>query len=228
MEIATLSSAHDAGIKARLATLKSVNVKGAILACALLVALAVAGGARGQNGTPANQAKAIFAGGCFWCMQPPFDHVSGVTATLVGYTGGPEENPTYRQVSAGGTSHREAIEITYDPTKVTYEKLVEVFWHNINPIQADGQFHDFGDQYTTAIFYTTDEQKKAADASKEALEKSGKFQKPIATVILPASKFWPAEEYHQKYYLKNRAAYGIYHFTSGRGSYKQRIWGAVQ
>jgi len=159
-------------------------------------------------------------------MQPPFDHVPGVTATLVGYAGGREENPTYKQVSAGKTSHRESIEVTYDPTKVPYEKLLEVFWHNINPIQTDGQFHDIGDQYTTAIFYTTEEQKTAAEASKDALAKSGKFPKPIATAILPATKFWPAEDYHQKYYIKNPSAYGIYHFVSGRDSYKQRIWGS--
>ena len=200
-------------------------MKRAILTCALLFSLGVVDGAWAQGATPANEAKAVFAGGCFWCMQPPFDHVPGVTATVVGYAGGREESPTYKQVSAGETSHREAIEVTYDPLKITYEKLLEIFWHNINPIQIDGQFHDVGDQYTTAIFYTTDEQEKAAEASKEALAKSGKFQKPIATVILPATKFWPAEEYHQKYYLKNRAAYGIYHFTSGRDSYKQLIWG---
>ncbi|HZE57866.1 MAG TPA: peptide-methionine (S)-S-oxide reductase MsrA [Chthoniobacterales bacterium] len=197
----------------------------AILTCALAI-LGVVDGAWGQGTAPANEAKAVFAGGCFWCMQPPFDHVPGVTATLVGYAGGREENPTYKQVSAGETSHRESIEVTYDPAKVSYDKLLEVFWHNINPIQTDGQFHDIGDQYTTAIFYTNEEQKTAAEASKDALAKSGKFPKPIATAILPATKFWPAEEYHQKYYIKNPSAYGIYHFVSGRDSYKQRTWGS--
>ena len=209
----------------RLATLTYMNMRRAILTCALAI-LGVVDGAWGQGTAPANEAKAVFAGGCFWCMQPPFDHVPGVTATLVGYAGGREENPTYKQVSAGETSHRESIEVTYDPTKVPYEKLLEVFWHNINPIQTDGQFHDIGDQYTTAIFYTNEEQKTAAEASKDALAKSGKFPKPIATAILPATKFWPAEDYHQKYYIKNPSAYGIYHFSSGRDSYKERIWGS--
>jgi len=202
-----------------------MNMRRAILTCALAI-LGVVDGAWGQGTAPANEAKAVFAGGCFWCMQPPFDHVPGVTATLVGYAGGREENPTYKQVSAGETSHRESIEVTYDPAKVSYDKLLEVFWHNINPIQTDGQFHDIGDQYTTAIFYTNEEQKTAAEASKDALAKSGKFPKPIATAILPATKFWPAEEYHQKYYIKNPSAYGIYHFVSGRDSYKQRTWGS--
>lgn len=207
------------------ATLTNMNVKRAILTCAFLAVLGVVGGTLAQNAIPASEDKAVFAGGCFWCMQPPFDHVPGVTATLVGFAGGSDDNPTYKQVSAGETSHREVIEVTFDSAKVSYAKLLEVFWHNINPIQRDGQFHDIGDQYTSAIFYSTEEQRKAAEESKDALAKSGKFQKPIATVILPAGKFWPAEEYHQKYYLKNSMAYRMYHFTSGRGSFKQRIWG---
>ncbi|MFN2477228.1 MAG: peptide-methionine (S)-S-oxide reductase MsrA [Chthoniobacterales bacterium] len=169
--------------------------------------------------------RAIFAGGCFWCMQPPFDHAPGVISTLVGYVGGSEANPTYKQVSAGETSHRESIEVTYDPSKVSYEKLLEIFWHNISPIQRDGQFRDVGDQYTTAIFYTTEEQKAAAEQSKQQLGSSGKFQKPIATAILPAGRFWPAEEYHQKYYIKNPEAYGMYRFGSGRSGYLKRTWG---
>ncbi len=201
-----------------------MNVKRAILTCAFLAALGVVGGALAQSTIPACE-KAIFAGGCFWCMQPPFDHTPGVTSTLVGYAGGREENPTYKQASAGETSHRESIEVTYDPSKVSYMHLLDLFWHNINPVQTDGQFFDVGDQYTTAIFYTTEEQKKAAEESKQTLAQSGKFQKPIATMILPAGKFWPAEEYHQKYYIKNPKAYGLYHFVSGRASYKKRIWG---
>lgn len=169
--------------------------------------------------------KAVFAGGCFWCMQPPFDKTPGVIATVVGYAGGTEENPTYRQVSSGETGHREAIEVTFDPSKVAYEKLLEVFWHHINPIQMDGQFHDFGDQYTTAIFCSTEQQKTAAEKSKLELSKSGRFKKPIATQILSTAKFWPAEEYHQKYYLKNPAAYGMYRFTSGRIGYFRDTWG---
>lgn len=192
---------------------------------ALLAAQGIYDRVLAQNEVRVVEGKAIFAGGCFWCMQPPFDHTEGVISTIVGYAGGSEANPTYKQVSAGETGHREAIEVTYDPGKISYAKLLDVFWHNIAPIQTDGQFHDFGDQYTTAIFYTTDEQKKAAEESKDALARSGKFPKPIATIILPAGKFWPAEEYHQKYYLKNSVAYRIYHFGSGRASYKKRIWG---
>ena len=192
---------------------------------ALLAAQGIYHRVLAQNEARVAEEKAIFAGGCFWCMQPPFDRTEGVISTIVGYAGGSEANPTYKQVSAGETGHREAIEVTYDPGKISYAKLLEVFWHNIAPIQTDGQFHDFGDQYTTAIFYTTDEQKKAAEESKDALARSGKFPKPIATIILPAGKFWPAEEYHQKYYLKNSVAYRIYHFGSGRASYKKRIWG---
>ena len=180
---------------------------------------------RARAGEVPTTEKAIFAGGCFWCMQPPFDHAPGVVSTVVGYAGGSEANPTYHQVSAGLTGHRESIEVTYDPSKTSYEKLLEIFWHNINPIQTNGQFNDIGDQYAAAIFYGTDGQKKAAEESKVSLAKSGKFQKPIAVAILPAGKFWPAEEYHQKYYIKNPTSYGFYHFASGRAAYKKRTWG---
>lgn len=171
--------------------------------------------------------KAVFAGGSFWCMQPPFDKTTGVTSTLVGYAGGSESNPTYKQVSAGKTGHRESIEVTYDPAKVSYEKLLDIFWHNINPIQTDGQFHDIGDQYTSAIFYGTEAEKALAESSKQKLVQSGKFKKPIATVILPVSKFWPAEEYHQKYYVKNPLAYRFYRYGSGRDAYLQKTWGTA-
>ncbi|MEO7724186.1 MAG: peptide-methionine (S)-S-oxide reductase MsrA [Chthoniobacterales bacterium] len=183
--------------------------------------------AGGQDVPAPTLEKAIFAGGCFWCMQPPFDHAPGVVSTLVGFAGGREENPTYRQVSSGETSHREAIKVTFDPAKSSYDKLLEIFWHNISPIQKDGQFHDIGDQYTTAIFFTTEEQRVAAERSKEQLEQSGKFKKAIATVILPATKFWPAEEYHQKYYIKSPMAYGMYRFSSGRNGYLSKTWGAA-
>lgn len=159
-------------------------------------------------------------------MQPPFDQTPGVQATVVGYTGGTEPNPIYAAVSAGETGHREAIEVTFDPAKVSYAQLLAVFWQNINPIQRDGQFTDIGDQYTSAIFYLDEAQHQAAEASKGALGRSGRFQKPIATVILPAKEFWPAEDCHQKYYLKNKMAYGMYHFASGRASFKLRYWGS--
>lgn len=193
---------------------------------AAVIFLVSAGIAGGQEVAMPPLEKAIFAGGCFWCMQPPFDHAPGVVSTLVGFAGGREEHPTYRQVSSGETSHRETIEVTFDPMKISYAKLLEIFWHNISPIQTDGQFHDFGEQYTSAIFYTSEEQKAAAEWSKEQLAQSGKFNKPIATVILPATKFWSAEEYHQKYYIKNPTAYGMYRFGSGRNSYLQKTWGA--
>ncbi|MEP6777985.1 MAG: peptide-methionine (S)-S-oxide reductase MsrA [Chthoniobacterales bacterium] len=168
---------------------------------------------------------ATFAGGCFWCMQPPFDHAKGVIKTVVGYAGGSAEDATYEKVSAHKTQHRESIEVTYDPAQISYDQLLDIFWRNINPTQADGQFHDIGLSYQAAIFCATEEEKKIAEASKEKLAKSGKFQKPIATEILPAVKFYPAEEYHQKYYLKNRADYEAYHVGSGRTAFIEKIWG---
>ncbi len=167
---------------------------------------------------------AIFAGGCFWCMQPPFDKTPGVLETTVGYTGGKEVNPTYREVSAGKTGHLEAIEVRYDTAKVSYERLLDVFWRQINPTQTNGQFSDIGHQYTTAIFYLNEAQRAAAEASKRRLAASGKFDRPIATKILPATRFWPAEKYHQKYYRKNAAHYNAYKVGSGRAAYIKRTW----
>jgi peptide methionine sulfoxide reductase msrA/msrB len=168
---------------------------------------------------------AIFAGGCFWCMQEPFDQVKGVTQTVVGYTGGSKDDANYTAVSAHRTQHRESIEVTYDPAQVSYAQLLDVFWHNINPTQADGQFHDIGLSYQAAIYYSNEEEKKIAEASKEKLAKSGRFDKPIVTEILPAKPFYPAEEYHQKYYRKNPAEFEAYHIGSGRVSYLEKIWG---
>ncbi|MBA3544193.1 MAG: peptide-methionine (S)-S-oxide reductase MsrA [Chthoniobacterales bacterium] len=168
---------------------------------------------------------AVFAGGCFWCMQPPYDQAKGVSKTVVGYTGGSKETANYNLVSAHQTQHREAIEVTYDPAQISYDQLLDIFWRNINPTQADGQFHDLGLSYQAAIYYGTEEEKKLAEASKEKLGKSGKFDKPIATEILAAKPFYPAEEDHQKYYLKNPAAYEAYHVGSGRVSYLEKIWG---
>lgn len=168
---------------------------------------------------------ATFAGGCFWCMQPPFDQTKGVTKTLVGYTGGSKETANYNLVSAHKTQHREAIEVTYDPAQVSYEQLLEVFWHNINPTQADGQFGDIGLSYQAAIYYGNDEEKKIAENSKEKLGKSGRFDRPIVTEILARMPFYPAEEYHQKYYLKNPEEFEAYHVGSGRVSYLEKVWG---
>ena len=170
---------------------------------------------------------AIFAGGCFWCMQEPFDQVKGVTRTVVGYTGGSKEDANYPAVSAHKTQHREAIEIIYDPAQVSYDQLLDVFWHNINPTQADGQFHDIGLSYQAAVYYGNAGEKKLAEASKEKLAKSGRFDQPIVTEILPAKPFYPAEDYHQKYYQKNPAAYEAYHIGSGRVSYLAKIWGKL-
>jgi peptide methionine sulfoxide reductase msrA/msrB len=168
---------------------------------------------------------AIFAGGCFWCMQPLYDNAKGVVKTVVGYTGGSAEDATYEKVSAHRTQHHEAIEVTYDPAQISYDQLLDIFWRNINPTQADGQFHDIGLSYQAAIFYSNDEEKKAAETSKEKLGKSGKFSQPIVTEILPAQPFYPAEEYHQKYYLKNTADFEAYHVGSGRVSFLEKIWG---
>ena len=168
---------------------------------------------------------AVFAGGCFWCMQPPFDEAKGVTKTVVGYTGGKAESANYNLVSAHKTRHREAIEVTYDPAQISYDQLLDIFWHNINPTQADGQFHDIGLSYQAAIYYGNDEEKKLAETSKEKLARSGRFDRPIVTEVLSRMPFYPAEDYHQKYYLKNPAAYEAYHVGSGRVSYLERIWG---
>lgn len=169
--------------------------------------------------------KATFGGGCFWCMQYAFDKVKGVASTTVGYTGGVKTNPTYEEVSSGTTSHAEAIEILFYPSEITYSELLDVFWKNINPTTLDKQFADEGTQYRTAIFYHSEEQRKLAQASKERLAKSGKFDKPIVTGIVPASKFYKAEEYHQKYYEKNSLRYNAYHFGSGREQYLKKVWG---
>lgn len=176
--------------------------------------------------TPAVTKTAIFAGGCFWCMQPPYDNAKGVVKTVVGYTGGGSEDANYQKVSAHQTKHREAIQVTYDSAQISYEQLLDIFWRQINPTQADGQFHDIGLSYQAAIFYSNEEGKKAAEVSKDKLAKSDKFTKPIVTEILPAQPFYPAEEYHQKYYLKNAADFEAYHVGSGRVSFLEKIWGA--
>ena len=170
-------------------------------------------------------AIATFAGGCFWCMQPPFDALKGVLSTTVGYTGGTTPNPTYEDVCSGNTGHAEAIQIVYDPSQVSYEQLLERFWHNINPTTPNQQFSDHGTQYRTAIFYHTADQQRLAEASEAQLKRSGKFKELIVTDIVPASTFYPAEEYHQKYYQKNPIHYKLYRIGSGRDGYLQRIWG---
>jgi len=173
----------------------------------------------------ADTATATFAGGCFWCMQPAFDAVAGVTATTVGYTGGHTKNPTYPEVSAGGTGHAESIQVTYDPRKVSYVKLLDVFWHNIDPLTANAQFCDHGNQYRSAIFYHGDEQKQLAEQSKRDLESSGRFKQPIVTEIVAATEFYPAEDYHQRYYEKNPLRYKYYRYGCGRDKRLEEVWG---
>ena len=175
---------------------------------------------------PPNASAAVFSGGCFWCIQPPFDDAKGVYATYVGYCGGTTQNPTYEEVSGGDTGHRESIEVFYDPAKITYKQLLDIFWRNINPTQPDGQFYDIGSQYTTAIYYSNEEEKREATESRDALQKSGKFNAPIATKILALDKFWPAEEHHQKYSHKDPGHYEAYHSGSGRDNYLQETWGS--
>jgi peptide-methionine (S)-S-oxide reductase len=171
-------------------------------------------------------AKATFAGGCFWCMEPPFDRLDGVVSTTSGYTGGDKADPTYEEVSAGGTGHAEAIEIVFDPRKVSYEKLLDVFWHNVDPLAKDYQFCDHGHQYRTAIFTHGDEQKRLAESSKKKLQDANRWGQPIATEIVPAGVFYPAEAYHQKYYEKNPIRYKFYRGGCGRDARLKELWGA--
>ncbi len=178
-----------------------------------------------QQGAEKNLKKATFAGGCFWCMQPPFRAIEGVIEVISGYAGGTKENPTYEEVSTGMTGYLEAIQVTYDPDRVSYEKLLDTFWHQIDPTDPGGQFADQGSQYRTAIFYHDEEQKRLAEASKERLDASGKFSRPIATEIRPFTTFYPAEEYHQDYDRKNPVRYHQYKVLSGREGFIERTWG---
>ncbi len=168
--------------------------------------------------------KAFFAGGCFWCMEAPFDKRQGVKSTISGYAGGTESNPTYAEVSSGRTGHTEVVMVEYDSNKVTYKELLEIFWMNINPTQKNGQFYDIGYQYRTAIFYLNEMEKKLAEESKLELEKSKRFKDPIVTEIVQIKEFWKAEAYHQDYYLKNPVHYYRYRKGSGRDSFLKKYW----
>jgi len=170
---------------------------------------------------------ATFAGGCFWCVESDFDKVPGVVSTTSGYTGGHKANPTYHEVSAGGTGHAESVEIRFDPKVVSYRKLLEVYWHSIDPTVKDRQFCDVGSQYRTAIFYHGEEQKRLAEASKAELERSKPFKAPIVTEIVKAGRFWPAEEYHQDYYKKNSLRYHFYREGCGRDARLKQLWGSL-
>src|SRR5216117_77518 len=178
-----------------------------------------------QNSSVATTKTAVFAGGCFWCIQPAFDKAKGVIKTVVGYCGGTEPNPTYQLVSSEKTGYRESIEITYDPATISYDQLLDIYWRQIDPTQADGQFTDIGLSYRAAIFYGNSDEKKIAEASKEKLARSGKFNKRIVTEILPAMKFYPAEAYHQKYYQQNPDHFEAFEKGSGRDSFKKKNWG---
>ena len=171
------------------------------------------------------RARATFAGGCFWCMEPPFDKVPGVVSTTSGYAGGIVANPTYEQVAAGGTGHAEVVQVVFDPGKVSYEHLLEVFWRNVDPLDRGGQFCDRGLQYRSAIFYEGDDQKKAAFASRETLEKSGRLPGPVVTGIVPLRAFHPAEDSHQDYSIKNVRQYWAYRSRCGRDQRLRELWG---
>jgi peptide-methionine (S)-S-oxide reductase len=171
-------------------------------------------------------AKATFAGGCFWCMEPPFEALDGVVSVTSGYTGGTKKNPSYEEVSSGTTGHAESVQILYDPSKVSYAKLLDVFWHNIDPADRGGQFCDRGSQYRPSIFVHDDEQRRLAEASKAAVEKTKPFQEPVVVDIVPATAFWPAEEYHQHYHTKNPIRYAYYRRGCGRDARLKELWGA--
>jgi methionine-S-sulfoxide reductase len=178
-----------------------------------------------QNSSSASIRTAIFAGGCFWCIQPAFDKANGVIKTVVGYCGGTQPNPTYELVTSEKTNYRESLEVTYDPAKISYEQLLDIYWRQIDPTQADGQFTDIGPSYRAAIFCGSEDEKKIAEMSKEKLAQSGKFKKPIVTEIVPAMKFYPAEAYHQKYYQQNPEHFEAFEEGSGRVSFQKKTWG---
>ena len=173
---------------------------------------------------PKNYKTATFAGGCFWCVESDFEKVDGVIEAISGYAGGEEPNPTYKQVSAGGTGHTEAVQVRFDPDKITYKELLDVLWRHMDPTDADGQFVDRGSQYRPAIFYHDEEQKRIAQESKAELEKSGRFTKPITTEIVPLTKFYAAEDYHQDYYKENPLRYKFYRSRSGRDQFLDKTW----
>ena len=201
-------------------------VFGIALSAALVISVVVQQAeADTDAATNAAQAEAIFAGGCFWCMEPPYDKVEGVIATISGYTDGHKENPSYKEVSSGTTGHTEAIKITYDPKKVSYQQLLDIFWRNIDPVTPNRQFCDGGTQYRSGIYYLDEKQKDLAEKSKTAIENSGVLKKAIVTEIKPASTFYPAEEYHQDYYLKNPVRYKFYRYNCGRDQRLEEIWG---
>lgn len=199
---------------------------GLMLVVALLMGPAATGAE--QAGGVKAPAKATFAGGCFWCVEEAFQDIDGVVSATSGYTGGQKANPTYEEVSAGGTGHAESVEIIYDPAKVSYGKLLEVFWRNIDPTTPDRQFCDQGSQYRSAIFYHNEEQKRLAEESKKKVEATKPFKEPVVTQIVPSSTFYAAEEYHQDFYKKNPIRYKFYKHNCGRAQRLAQLWGATK
>ncbi len=197
--------------------------------CALLVLPMVLAGflvSFSQAADPSGTAKAYFAGGCFWCMEEVFEKVPGVAAVASGYMGGRVENPSYEQVSAGGTGHAESVEVVYDPAKVSYSRLLDAFWHNVDPVTPNAQFCDHGSQYRAVIFYQGEEQKRLAEESKRAIEQSQRLTQPIVTELTMASQFYTAEDYHQDFYKKNPIRYKFYKYNCGRAQRLEDVWGA--
>jgi peptide-methionine (S)-S-oxide reductase len=200
-----------------------------IIRSALTVAILLIGAWNVQStslaAADATSGKAYFAGGCFWCMEEVFEKVEGVLSATSGYMGGTVSNPTYEEVSAGRTGHTESVEVVYDPAKVSYRKLLDSFWRNVDPITPNAQFCDHGSQYRSAIFFQTDEEKRASDTSKQAIEQSKRFKEPIVTQIVMAPQFYPAEEYHQDFYKKNPIRYKLYKYNCGRAQRLEELWG---
>jgi peptide-methionine (S)-S-oxide reductase len=210
--------------------LAALAIGGAVLAPAALATAPSAGGGPARGGAkdpPAASAVAVFAGGCFWCMEPPYDALPGVISTTAGYIGGRTAHPTYEQVSSGRSGHVEAIQVRYDPTRVSYDTLLEVFWRNIDPVAVNRQFCDVGPQYRSAIFYGSAREKTLAEASRRALAASGRLDRPIATEVLPATAFHAAEDYHQDYYVRNPRRYRFYRWNCGRDQRLRELWGGT-
>lgn len=199
---------------------------GALLAASWSNVFSAAEPAAADAPTPTSTDTAIFAGGCFWCMEPPFEKLDGVLDVESGYTGGQLANPGYKQVSAGGTGHAEAVRIRFDPSRISYAQLLQVFWHNIDPTVKDQQFCDHGNQYRSAIFYRTDAQQATALDSLERMKRDKPFAAPIVTEVTRAGEFYPAEEYHQDYYLKNPLRYRFYRYSCGRDQRLEELWGS--
>jgi len=197
-----------------------------VLFTGFAIAAPVALSAQDMDQGASGYEKATFAGGCFWCMEPPYDKLDGVISTTSGYAGGHVENPTYKQVSAGVTGHYEVVQVVYDPERISYQELLDVFWRNVDPVDSGGQFCDRGDQYRTAVFYHNERQKRLAERSKAALERSGRLPSQIATEIVALNgNFYPAEEYHQDYYIKNPLRYKYYRTACGRDRRLGQLWG---